>query len=215
MKDYILIADSQQLFKESLQNIIDKEIDSNRYIYKQCCIYADLLSTIKSIDGKISLVILSTNLNDLKDINVAISAIKSLTAAHILVITTINDESFAKELISFGITSYALKDTSHIDFQKVIKDTLTGKQCIKLGQSTNSHNSLIKNKLTARQYRVLIEVMNGLANKQIAYKLKISESTVKIHISSILEKLHVNNRTEAVIFFYKTSHNIRITNKPS
>jgi len=53
--------------------------------------------------------------------------------------------------------------------------------------------------LTAQQIRVLMMLSDGLMNKQIAYELSISEATVKAHVSSILQKLDVDSRTQAVI----------------
>ena len=53
--------------------------------------------------------------------------------------------------------------------------------------------------LTPRQMRVLMMLRDGLLNKQIAYKLDVSEATVKAHVSAILQKLNVDSRTQAVI----------------
>ena len=53
--------------------------------------------------------------------------------------------------------------------------------------------------LTARQGEVLQHLSNGLSNKQIAYEMKVSEATVKLHINALLRHLHVENRTKAVV----------------
>ena len=53
--------------------------------------------------------------------------------------------------------------------------------------------------LTARQREVLELLCEGLQNKQIAYELKISETTVKVHVSEILRKLNVLSRTRAIV----------------
>jgi DNA-binding NarL/FixJ family response regulator len=53
--------------------------------------------------------------------------------------------------------------------------------------------------LTPQQVRVLIMLGEGLLNKQIAYKLNVSEATIKAHVSAILQKLGVDSRTQAVI----------------
>ena len=53
--------------------------------------------------------------------------------------------------------------------------------------------------LTSQQFRVLGMISQGMLNKQIAFDLKISEATVKVHITAILKKLNVQNRTQAVI----------------
>ena len=53
--------------------------------------------------------------------------------------------------------------------------------------------------LTPQQLRVLMMLTQGLLNKQIAFELKVSEATVKAHVSAILQKLGVDSRTQAVI----------------
>jgi DNA-binding NarL/FixJ family response regulator len=53
--------------------------------------------------------------------------------------------------------------------------------------------------LTPQQVRVLMMLSEGLLNKQIAFELKVSEATVKAHVSAILQKLNVESRTQAVI----------------
>ena len=53
--------------------------------------------------------------------------------------------------------------------------------------------------LTPQQFRVLVMLMQGLLNKQIAYELDVSEATVKAHVTAILRKLKVHSRTQAVI----------------
>lgn len=53
--------------------------------------------------------------------------------------------------------------------------------------------------LTPQQYKVLMLMMQGLLNKQIAYELDVSEATVKAHVTAIMSKLGVSNRTQAVV----------------
>ncbi len=57
--------------------------------------------------------------------------------------------------------------------------------------------------MTPQQTRVLGMLADGLLNKQIAYELSVSEATIKAHVSAILQKLGVDNRTQAVILLSK------------
>ena len=57
--------------------------------------------------------------------------------------------------------------------------------------------------LTPQQFRVLKMIADGLLNKQIAYEMQVQETTIKQHVSAILRKLNVNNRTLAGILFEK------------
>jgi len=69
------------------------------------------------------------------------------------------------------------------------------------GESENAGDSLAErvNSLTPQQLRVLAMLREGLLNKQIAYELRVGNSTIKKHVSEILRKLKVNSRTQAVI----------------
>jgi DNA-binding NarL/FixJ family response regulator len=60
-------------------------------------------------------------------------------------------------------------------------------------------------KLTPQQYRVLAMIADGLLNKQIAFEMSIQETTIKQHVSAILRKLNVYNRTQAGILFNQLS----------
>lgn len=194
MKNHILISDAQQLFKESLKSVIN-EIDKN-YVCKQYCTYKDLKQGVKSFNDNICLVVLSTNLADIKNINLTLSNLKTLTKSPILVITSIDSRFFAQEVVDSGAIACLLKIESHKTCKETIKNLLTGKKITQLKEL-----NVFNDKLTKRQYEVLSEISRGLLNKQIAAKLNISESTVKIHISSILVKLSATNRTEAAIKF--------------
>lgn len=196
---YILVSDAQQLFRESVISLINKEIDKN-YICKQYCDYETLEQDIKVINDDIKLVILSTNLVDIGKINKRLHSLKVVAKAPILVVTSTSSRFFAQEVIDSGATHCLVKTTSHEKCKEVINNILLGKQ---IAQFEESKGKKIPNDLTKRQYEVLSEIAQGKLNKQIASKLQISESTVKIHISSILVKLSVNNRTEAVVKFFQ------------
>lgn len=72
----------------------------------------------------------------------------------------------------------------------------------KRGRRTDADIALLLSQLetlTPQQTRVLAMLGQGLLNKQIAYELKVSEATVKAHVSAVLSKLNVDSRTQAVI----------------
>ena len=62
-------------------------------------------------------------------------------------------------------------------------------------------------KLTGRQLEVFNHLSGGLLNKQIAYKMNVTEATVKAHLTTIMRKLEVNNRTEVILVANKISVN--------
>ena len=83
--------------------------------------------------------------------------------------------------------------------QDVIKNVLVN---VDIDKKTDKYKI---NSLTNRELEVLIQVANGMFNKEIAKSLHISERTVKNHMSSIFKKLEVSDRTQAAVFAIKNN----------
>ena len=123
----------------------------------------------------------------------------------IMVSSDDNDETMQKA-INFGAAAFIPKSADLTTIASAIDTVLTGDIWLpeliekNEGQQTAlAHQKLAKQlgQLTPQQYVVLTQIADGQLNKQIAYDLNIKETTVKKHVSAILEKLEVNNRTLA------------------
>lgn len=103
---------------------------------------------------------------------------------------------------SLGIDGYILKDAFIDDIVYALKVIQRGKRYIdpEILRAVDHNVEALVDYLTEREKEVLIEVAEGHSNRTIAEKLYISEFTVKKHISSILAKLRLKNRTEAAIY---------------
>jgi len=108
----------------------------------------------------------------------------------------------------FGALGFVSKSASINDIRKGLKTVLQGDTYfpypINENQFQAKNQSLTETtqqvaELTPQQCKVLSMIKQGLLNKQIAYDLNISEATVKAHVTSIMRKLHVSNRTQAVM----------------
>jgi DNA-binding NarL/FixJ family response regulator len=140
-------------------------------------------------------------------------ATRQICARHpqtkVLVLTTYDDDEWLFDAIRAGAAGYILKDTSREDLVKAIRGTLAGKSYVDPSvagkllahvTSTQSHPaSLITSKLTDRELAVLRLIASGLNNIAIAERLHLSEGTVRNHVSAILLKLEVADRTQAAI----------------
>lgn len=127
----------------------------------------------------------------------------------ILVLTSFEDQEHVISAIQAGADGYCLKDTEPENLMEAIQRVFAGNKNIDpkvanhLFQHVNQGESEeIKalRELTNREREVLIEIAKGKSNKKIAEDLFISEKTVKTHITNLLSKLPVTDRTQAALF---------------
>ena len=128
--------------------------------------------------------------------------------SRILVLTSFSDDETVFPAIKAGALGYMLKNTSPGRLLSAIRDVHQGKPSMspdiasKLMRELQRKSNLppTKDPLTDRELGVLKLVAQGLTNQEIADQLVISEGTVRTHVSNILSKLHLANRTQAALF---------------
>lgn len=127
----------------------------------------------------------------------------------VLVLTTFDEDEWLFSAIQAGAAGYLLKDTPRDEVIRAIKGTMAGKTYVDpsvagkiLRQASSPQKkeaSLITSKLTQREIEVLRLLARGLSNTDIAERLFLSEGTVRNHVSAILSKLGVTDRTQAAV----------------
>jgi len=127
----------------------------------------------------------------------------------VLVLTTYDDDQWVFDAIRAGASGYLLKDTPRDELVTAIRGTFSGKSYVdpsvagKLLDMASSHQTqptnIITEKLTEREIQILQLIAKGLSNTVIAERLFLSDGTVRNHVSSILAKLGVSDRTQAAV----------------
>ena len=139
----------------------------------------------------------------------AISEIKEENPdARILVLTSFAEDKKAYQAVKSGALGYLLKDSSSAELIQAIHDVYRGELslhpniALKVIRELNRPSSLppAEEPLTAREVEVLQLVAQGQTNQQIGHELCIAERTVRSHMSNILGKLHLANRTQAALY---------------
>lgn len=133
---------------------------------------------------------------------------EAMPDARILVLTSFGDDEYVFTAIKSGALGYLLKDTSPVELIRAIRSVYEGKSALhpdialkvirELNKPTDRPPT--KDPLTEREVDVLKLVARGLSNEEVAEILVVSERTVRTHVSNILGKLHLANRTQATLY---------------
>ena len=127
----------------------------------------------------------------------------------IIMLTVNNEIDYLIKAVEVGVDGYVLKDSDSSILVEAIDAVVVKKEnYIQTDLIPKLNARLVKrdvdiikiSRLTDREKEVLIEVANGMFNKEIAVSLNISERTVKNHISNIFKKIEVEDRTQAAVF---------------
>jgi NarL family two-component system response regulator LiaR len=200
----ILITDDHAVVREGLQKLISTEpgmevigeaADGIEAVQKACELKPDviLMDMVMPRMGGLEAI------RKIKD---------QCPDARILVLTSFSDDETVFPAIKAGALGYLLKNTSPDLLLRSIRDVHKGNSSIspdianKLMSELQRRSDLplTKEPLTEREMDVLNLVAQGLTNQEIADQLVISEGTVRTHVSNILSKLHLANRTQAALY---------------
>lgn len=117
--------------------------------------------------------------------------------ARLIALTTYGGDEDIRRALAAGVHAYLTKDVLHDELLKAIHAVHAGQTYLPAAVAAALAAQMPRPDLSAREVQVLELIVQGLANKQIAYSLGIAEHTVKNHVKSILSKLSVQDRTQA------------------
>jgi NarL family two-component system response regulator LiaR len=129
-------------------------------------------------------------------------------AIQVVALTSFKEDDLVQGALKAGAIGYLLKNVSADELVRAIRAAAAGKptlapEATQALINATTHPPAPSDDLTEREREVLALMVEGLSNHDIAAKLYVSQSTVKFHVSSILSKLCVTNRTEAVALAVK------------
>jgi two-component system, NarL family, response regulator LiaR len=158
------------------------------------------------------IILMDLVMKEMDGIEATRQIIEQWPEAKVIIVTSFLDDEKVYPALEAGATSYMLKTSKAGEIanavratyhgQSVLEPEVTGKMMVKMRQK-NTH--LPHEDLTSREIEILLLMAEGKANQDIADELFIALKTVKTHVSNILSKLNVQDRTQAVIYAFKHS----------
>jgi two-component system, NarL family, response regulator LiaR len=158
------------------------------------------------------IILMDLVMKEMDGIEATRQIIEQWPEAKVIIVTSFLDDEKVYPALEAGATSYMLKTSKASEIanavratyhgQSVLEPEVTGKMMVKMRQKTTH---LPHEELTARELEILLLMAEGKTNQDIADDLYIALKTVKTHVSNILSKLNVQDRTQAVIYAFKHS----------
>ena len=203
----VLLADDHNVVRGGIRALIEAE--EGIVVIDEACDGVEAILKARALNPDVILIDLQmprkTGVEAIEEIE------QTNPEAKILVLTSYSDDEIVFAAIKAGALGYLLKESSTQELIQAIRDVHNGESSLhpviarKLIRELNRPSSLPPSdeSLTEREVEVLILVARGLPNQNIANALIISERTVRTHVSNILSKLHLANRTQAALYALK------------
>jgi DNA-binding NarL/FixJ family response regulator len=210
----ILLVDDHALFRVGMRNILEREPDFE--VVGEADDPRSAIAAAQELSPDIVLMDLSLPTPGGIDTTQRIK--RELPSTGIIVLAVSEDEEALFDAIKAGAAAFILKDVGPDDLVTIIRRVAGGEFLIndKVFAKPSVASRVLKEfrelaiygqdaapifaPLSPREVEILDNIAQGMTNKQVAYTLSISEQTVKNHMSSILRKLAVNDRTQAVVY---------------
>lgn len=203
----VVIADDHPLFRAALGHALAATLSG-------AVLEADSFAALQALlvqHPQIELVFLDLNMPGNQGLT-GLTAIRNQFPDVLVVIVSANEQlDVVERAMSFGASAYVPKSAPMPDIVNAVETVLGGDNWLPAHlQSTVQieknalHQDFARKlgQLTPQQFKVLRCIADGLLNKQIAYELDVQETTIKQHVSAILRKLGVINRTQAGVLFH-------------
>lgn len=205
----VLIADDHTLFRQGVRKMLDQEGDLE--VVGEAATGREALDQARALMPDV--VLMDIKMPDLDGVSAARALHREMPHVGIIFVTSFEENEYVFKGLQAGGRGYILKDADLATMLRAVRAVAHGEsllgptiaqkvmsQFIDLAQSRTP----MLDALTPRELEVLTLVAEGQGNKEIAAGLAISEKTVKNHVSNIFSKLHVYDRTQAMLYAIRT-----------
>lgn len=198
----VLIADDHTVVRKGIRTLLLTE--PGLEVVGEAVDGIEAAALYRSLQPDVLLLDLQMPRRDGLDVIVELK--QDFPAVHILVLTSSSDEEAVLTAVQSGALGYLMKDSTPEELVEAIHAVHNGRPFLqpsvafKFMQAMKRPSTTFEEPLTDRENDILRHVARGLSNQEIADLLTISERTVRTHISHILDKLNLENRTQAALY---------------
>jgi DNA-binding NarL/FixJ family response regulator len=200
----VIVADDHPLFRTAIKEALEAEQGETRFLEANSF---ESLQKLVDEQQEVDLVLLDLHMPGVSGFAGLVYLCKRYPSVPVVIISANEDPVVIQRALQHGAAGFIPKSSSIETITTAIAAVLMGEiwspetTASDLPGNNVSEVELAErmSKLTPQQFKVLMMMSQGLLNKQIAYELGVSEATIKAHVTAIMNKLGVNNRTQAVL----------------
>jgi DNA-binding NarL/FixJ family response regulator len=200
----VIVADDHPLFRTAIKEAL--EADQGQTNFLEASSFESLQKLVDK-QKEVDLVLLDLHMPGVSGFAGLVYLCKRYPSVPVVIISANEDPVVIKRALEHGAAGFIPKSSSIDTITEAIAAILMGEIWSPKTTVSNLPGKNVSEvelaermaQLTPQQFKVLMMMSRGLLNKQIAYELSVSEATIKAHVTAIMSKLEVNNRTQAVL----------------
>lgn len=212
----VIVADDHPLFRTAIKEALEAEQGETNFLEANSF---ESLQKLVDEQKEVDLVLLDLHMPGVSGFAGLVYLCKRYPSVPVVIISANEDPVVIRRALEHGAAGFIPKSSSIDTITQAIASILMGE----IWAPSQTHSDLPGDntsevelaermaQLTPQQFKVLMMMSQGLLNKQIAYELSVSEATIKAHVTAIMNKLGVSNRTQAVL----AANRLAVTNPNS
>lgn len=202
----VLIVDDHEMVRLGISSFLN--VQSDLTVVAEATDGQDGLT--KALEIRPDVILMDLIMPNMNGVDATKAILKAWPAARVIILTSFIDDELVYPAIEAGAASYILKTSTAEEIADAIRQTAKGQTVLEpevtskiMNRSKVAADLALYDDLTTREREVLKLISQGKSNQEIADELFITLKTVKTHVSNILAKLEVDDRTKAAIYAFK------------
>jgi DNA-binding NarL/FixJ family response regulator len=202
----ILLVDDQSLIRQGLKALLELEPDLT--VIGEAENGQVAIDAVRTLQPQV--VLMDIRMPVMDGVTATLEICRQFPQVSVLVLTTFDDDTYVARAIEYGAKGYILKDTPSEEIAAAIRAVDRGYTHLAPGMMAKAISGRVEHRfevilpkeiaeLTPRELEVLKLIATGANNREIAQQLYISEGTVKNHVTNLLNRLNLRDRTQAAI----------------